>query len=666
MKKIIILFAMLLTVCATTVIVPQTGCALIVNSGNTYNNYGVVADYVWIYGSFINTSGATLNTITTPGVLNVGRFENRAGGTVNNYTQLANFPESTYMYNYSAINSYAGSTMSNGGTLTNYAGGEITNYGGSTLSNYGTLTNAGILTNAGTFDQYYAISQSPARKLVNSGTLTNSGTIKIATKTSLENSGIFNNSGALNIAGMWVSQYVVGPVNLTNTGTLTNSGSLSITGTPYSSNSFVQAFLTNRGMLTLTSTGTMTSNNGTLKNYNTLTNHGTMTSTTSNYVGDWGRMYNYSGATIDNYGTMTTNHILDNYGTIRNYGTLEAGYMLNNLSGAMLTNYAGAELGGSLYNYGTLHNSGRMTLLYNYGTLYNYAGATQQDGALFNYGILNNNAGAVMVGVFGVTNGTGAVLNNYGTLNHWYSDWYGQSTNNSGTLNNYGTLSNSRTLKNAGTLVNNSGAALNNSGHLDNSGTMKLLEDSVTTGMGTYTQTAGQTINNGTFTQALVDIQGGSLSGNGTINGAVNLAGTATLSPGNSPGMMTINGSYTQGKGAILEVELGSASFDILNITGTASLDGILQVVLYDDYIPANGASYSFMTASDGIMGDFDSIRGPGTWLWTVAYQDIVSTDGISHTAVLTARNPVPVPTAVWLLGSGLLGLSGVRRKIKK
>ncbi|MBU1195410.1 MAG: hypothetical protein KKE62_19140 [Proteobacteria bacterium] len=666
MKKIIILFVMLLTVCATTIIVPQTGYALIVNSGNTYNNYGVVDDYIWIYGTFINTPGAALNTLTTPGVLNVGRFENRANGTVNNYTQLANFPESTYMYNYGAISNYTGSKMGNGGTLTNYAGGEITNYAGSTLSNYGTLTNAGILTNAGTFDQYYAISQSPARKLVNSGTLTNSGTIKIATKTSLENSGNFNNSGALNIAGMWVSQYVVGPVNLTNTGTLTNSGSLNITGTPYSSNSFVQALLTNRGLLTLTGTGTLTSNNGTLKNYNTLTNHGTMTSTTSNYVGDWGRIYNYSGATIDNYGTMTTNHILDNYGTIRNYGTLEASYMLNNLSGATLTNHAGAKLGGGLYNYGTLHNSGRMTLLHNYGTSHNHAGATQQDGALFNYGMLSNNAGATLSGAFGVTNGTDAVLNNYGTMNHWYSDWYGQSTDNSGTLNNYGMLSNSRTLKNAGTLVNNSGATLNNSGYLDNSGMLKLLESSVTTGMGTYTQTAGQTINNGTFTQALVDIQGGTLSGNGTINGDVTLASTATLSPGNSPGTMSINGSYSQAKDAILEIELGSTSYDILNITGTASLAGILQVVLYDDYIPENGSSYSFMTASDGIMGDFDSIRGPGSWLWTVDYQNIVSTDGTSHTAVLTARNPVPIPTTAWLLGSGLLGLLGVRRKIRK
>ena len=33
---------------------------------------------------------------------------------------------------------------------------------------------------------------------------------------------------------------------------------------------------------------------------------------------------------------------------------------------------------------------------------------------------------------------------------------------------------------------------------------------------------------------------------------------------------------------------------------------------------------------------------------------------------VCTETNPVPIPGAVWLLGSGLIGIVGVRRKIKK
>ena len=33
---------------------------------------------------------------------------------------------------------------------------------------------------------------------------------------------------------------------------------------------------------------------------------------------------------------------------------------------------------------------------------------------------------------------------------------------------------------------------------------------------------------------------------------------------------------------------------------------------------------------------------------------------------VYTETNPVPIPSAVWLLGTGLIGIVGIRRKIKK
>lgn len=41
------------------------------------------------------------------------------------------------------------------------------------------------------------------------------------------------------------------------------------------------------------------------------------------------------------------------------------------------------------------------------------------------------------------------------------------------------------------------------------------------------------------------------------------------------------------------------------------------------------------------------------------------SINGQSHAFLLTPA-PVPVPSAVWLLGSGLLGLAGFKKKLKK
>jgi len=47
-KKNLIFLSLLLAVWAVTMLVPQSGYALIVNNGSTYNNSGIVEDYVWI------------------------------------------------------------------------------------------------------------------------------------------------------------------------------------------------------------------------------------------------------------------------------------------------------------------------------------------------------------------------------------------------------------------------------------------------------------------------------------------------------------------------------------------------------------------------------------------------------------------------------------------
>jgi hypothetical protein len=155
-----------------------------------------------------------------------------------------------------------------------------------------------------------------------------------------------------------------------------------------------------------------------------------------------------------------------------------------------------------------------------------------------------------------------------------------------------------------------------------------------------------------------------SISGSGTFVG--NLRNNTVVAPGNSPGTMNITGNYTQGNSGILQIELATASHDILNITGTASLDGNLQLFLWGGYLPTSGSTFDFLRASDGIAGIFKSINGPAGYTWDVAYLDLVDNDGKLDTARLTATtNPVPVPAAVWLLGTGLIGLIGLRRKTK-
>jgi len=97
-------------------------------------------------------------------------------------------------------------------------------------------------------------------------------------------------------------------------------------------------------------------------------------------------------------------------------------------------------------------------------------------------------------------------------------------------------------------------------------------------------QSGGLTTVNGTLTDVnpLV-IDGGTLDGSGTVDALVNnIAGI--VSPGNSPGLLTINGSYTQGGSGGLEIELGGyavgtqfdhKTVDEINVERAVKIGGI-------------------------------------------------------------------------------------------
>lgn len=167
--------------------------------------------------------------------------------------------------------------------------------------------------------------------------------------------------------------------------------------------------------------------------------------------------------------------------------------------------------------------------------------------------------------------------------------------------------------------------------------------------------------------------QGGLFKGIGTINGydgnPVNFVNAGIVAPGSSPGTLTINGNYTQDPLGILEIELGgSGNHDILNITGTADLNGTLKLLLYGDYTTSEvkvGDFFDVLFASE-ITGGF-TINGSATgWTWDVAYLNLTGSDDKLDTVRLTAQAPVPVPPSIWLLGAGLVGLIGLRRKFRK
>jgi T5SS/PEP-CTERM-associated repeat protein len=112
----------------------------------------------------------------------------------------------------------------------------------------------------------------------------------------------------------------------------------------------------------------------------------------------------------------------------------------------------------------------------------------------------------------------------------------------------------------------------------------------------------------------------GTISGNGTLNG--NVVNFGAIAPGNSPGTLTINGSYQQvgqvvGLGNVsgqLRAQAAGASagqFDKLVINGPATLGGGLSVSLLNNYTPATTDQLQLVTATGGLTKPFDVVFFP-------------------------------------------------------
>lgn len=195
-------------------------------------------------------------------------------------------------------------------------------------------------------------------------------------------------------------------------------------------------------------------------------------------------------------------------------------------------------------------------------------------------------------------------------------------------------------------------------------------------GTGTFNQTGGTLDvsnvviigNNGVF-----DFQGGTTtvgnalenfgtfkgSGAGTFNGYVINYGT--VSPGASPGVLAINGHFLQNYDGTLDIELAGynqgTEYDILSITGIATLDGTLSVSLLNSFLPGFGDTFTILEAANGVNGTFSNLNLPslgGGLGWQVMY---------SPTDVKLAVAPEPISSILFIAGGAVLA---GRRYLKK
>jgi T5SS/PEP-CTERM-associated repeat protein len=104
-----------------------------------------------------------------------------------------------------------------------------------------------------------------------------------------------------------------------------------------------------------------------------------------------------------------------------------------------------------------------------------------------------------------------------------------------------------------------------------------------------------------------------SITGSGKIAGDV-LISRGRLAPGNSPGIIEIDGDYTQQANGVLEIEFGGlmpgTEHDQVIVTGNATLDGRLEVPVINDFVPQVGDEITFLTAAQR-NGTFNALVAP-------------------------------------------------------
>jgi hypothetical protein len=106
----------------------------------------------------------------------------------------------------------------------------------------------------------------------------------------------------------------------------------------------------------------------------------------------------------------------------------------------------------------------------------------------------------------------------------------------------------------------------------------------------------------------------GSLLGNGG-NIAAHVSSSGTVIPADSltaVGKLGITGAYTQTSMGALDANIAAASsgqFNVLNVTGTATLGGTLNIKLLNHFVPLIGATFEILTARK-VTGVFATVNG--------------------------------------------------------
>jgi fibronectin-binding autotransporter adhesin len=321
----------------------------------------------------------------------------------------------------------------------------------------------------------------------------------------------------------------------------------------------------------------------------------------------------YSGTTTINAGTLQV-------GTGTTTGTLGSGPVVNNAN-LVFNRSDNVTLPGGLSGAGTLTQAGTGTLTIT--------------GAMSYSGPVNVNNGILQLGTGDAGGGglSGPIANQTEII-----------VNRTDTITLGGPITGSGSI----TLI---------------AGKLILAGDNSYTGSTTVnpgtTLLANNTTGSATGSSSLVIPENATLGGNGKITGDLTVAGN--LSPGNSPGTLTVS-NLTLTSSAYLTYELGATNAsDLVVVTGNLTLVGTLNISM----LPGFGVGqYTLFTYSGSLTTNgTPGILQLGTGYDTITYNHTIDISQTGLVLLDVTTVVVPEPETLALVGGSLLFLLVLRRR---
>ena len=208
-------------------------------------------------------------------------------------------------------------------------------------------------------------------------------------------------------------------------------------------------------------------------------------------------------------------------------------------------------------------------------------------------------------------------------------------------------------LSNAGTLVVLS-PSIDFGGGLTNTGDAMFMGTTVAGPVYTPTGSTVTILNTVTFNDLV--------SGGGSFWGPGTAVFNAGHEPGDSPGLVTFEGSVAYGPLAHLVMEIGGPvpgdDYDVLVVGGSLVVDGTLEVRLIDGYVPPPDSFFDVFDFDPALRsGEFSSIVLPAGYDWDMS---AIYDTGVIR--VMGSQDAIPEPGTLALVGIGVTALLRRRR----